>query len=165
MTRGLCHFKPKSNGRAETLARLMSRTESAIFTIAGSAVSASLTGLVGCHVLQDLDLLPNLLVNLIDKVDHGDDFMRVHIDMPQGHVYVLGRDQQGEWSIVAEGKLERHAPRAAAPRWINLGESTILIGSLDALLDALRKDQYSIDLAQYNNQFRPVLARYRGKFT
>jgi len=91
----------------------------------------------------------------IGILDMSGDLMRVQIDMPQGHVYVLGRDQQGEWSIGAEGKLERHTPRAGAPRWINLGESTILIGTLDALLDELRKDQYSIDRVEDKNQSTP----------
>jgi len=91
----------------------------------------------------------------IGILDMRGDFMRVQIDMPQGHVYVLGRDQQGEWSIGAEGMLERHTPRAGAPRWINLGESTILIGSLDALLDELRKDQYSIDRVEDTKQSTP----------
>ena len=85
---------------------------------------------------------------VIGTVDMRGPFLLVQIDTPHGHTFTLGRDDEGEWSIRKDGSVERLDPRAAAPRWINLGESTILVGGLDALLDKLRDDDYSIEQAQ-----------------
>jgi len=87
-------------------------------------------------------------VQSIGVLEMHRDFLRVEIKMPEGYDFILGRDEQGEWSTGASGVVERHNPRAAAPRWINLGESTILVGSLDTLLDELRNDEYIIERAE-----------------
>ncbi|MCA9300518.1 MAG: hypothetical protein KDA28_15715 [Phycisphaerales bacterium] len=71
--------------------------------------------------------------------------MLVHLDSPDGSTFVMGRDDEGTWSLRRDGTVERLAPRAAAPRWITVGENAILIGSLQELLEQLGDDDYDIE--------------------
>lgn len=80
----------------------------------------------------------------LGALDMRADLLRVRIATPHGHDFVMGRDDQGEWSLRRDGTVERGEPRGAAPRWIDLGESTILVGSLDGLLGQLR-DGFTIE--------------------
>ncbi|MGQ0627634.1 MAG: hypothetical protein ACT4PL_05980 [Phycisphaerales bacterium] len=66
----------------------------------------------------------------------------------------FGRDEQGEWSIRPDGSVERGPrPRAGGPRgpapsrWVDIGESTVLVESVEELLSDLPAG-YSIDRAQ-----------------
>lgn len=81
----------------------------------------------------------------IGTLDMRGNLSRVHISTPRGHDFIMGRDDLGEWSIRRDGTIERHEPRGAAPRWLNLGESTILIASLDEFLIQL-KDDYAVEI-------------------
>lgn len=83
--------------------------------------------------------------DLIGTLDMRGNLSRVQISTPHGHNFIMGKDNQGEWSIRRDGTIERHEPRGAAPRWLNLGESTIMIASLDEFLIQL-KDDYSVEV-------------------
>lgn len=85
---------------------------------------------------------------IVGSIDMRGDFLRVELETPQGHDFIMGSDREGEWSLRTDGSVERFDPRAAAPRWINVGESTILVGGLDALLEELRDDDYTISHAE-----------------
>lgn len=78
--------------------------------------------------------------HVIGTLDMRGPFMRVRISTPSGDDFVMGRDAEGEWSLRRDGSVSRDNARRAAPRWIDLGESTVLIGSLDELLAQLRDD-------------------------
>jgi len=77
---------------------------------------------------------------LIGDLSTRGDLLLVTIATPHGHDFVMGRDALGEWSLRRDGTVERGDPSGAAPRWIDLGDSTILVGSLDGLLGQLRDD-------------------------
>lgn len=62
------------------------------------------------------------------------------IEAPEGHDLVIGRDDEGEWSLRLDGSVERYHPRRVMPRWISVGENTILFDSLDQLLGRLAGD-------------------------
>lgn len=87
---------------------------------------------------------------LIGTIDMHNGLSLVRLNTPHGHEFVMGRDAQGEWSIRLDGSIDRRSPREAAPRWINIGESTILIGSVDALLVQLQ-DEYDIKRSTIEN--------------
>lgn len=80
----------------------------------------------------------------LGELDMRGELLLVRIATPHGHDFVMGRDAQGEWSLRRDGSVERSDPRGAAPRWIDLGDSTILVGSLDGLLGQLR-DEFTIE--------------------
>ncbi|MFG0243071.1 MAG: hypothetical protein ACF8R9_09820 [Phycisphaerales bacterium JB054] len=77
-------------------------------------------------------------------LDMRGQFMRARITTPSGDEFVMGRDAAGEWSLRRDGSVVREDARRAAPRWIDLGERTVLIGSLDKLLAELR-DNFAIE--------------------
>ncbi len=79
----------------------------------------------------------------IGTMDMSSDLLRIELLTPEGHTFVMGRDDQGDWSLRRDGSVSRGEVRRGGPRWIDLGESTILVGSLDAMLDNLR-DRYDI---------------------
>ena len=70
---------------------------------------------------------------------------RIQIQTPHGHSFIMGTDDEGDWSIRRDGSVDRLEPRDDAPRWLNLGESTILIASLDDFLNQL-KESYSVEI-------------------
>lgn len=82
--------------------------------------------------------------NRIGSLDMHGELSLVRLGTPDGHEFVMGRDEMGEWSLRRDGSVERLTPRGASPRWINLGESTILIGSVDLLLAQLQ-NEYEVD--------------------
>lgn len=73
-------------------------------------------------------------------------YLLVKATTPEGHQLVIGRDGQGEWTIRRDGSIERFRPEDAWPRWVNLGESTILIEAVDTLLARLA-ERYELELA------------------
>jgi len=82
--------------------------------------------------------------NRIGSLDMHGELSLVRLSTPHGHEFVMGRDASGEWSLRRDGSVERLTPRGASPRWINLGESTILIGSVDLLLAQLQ-NEYEVE--------------------
>ncbi|MBX3358483.1 MAG: hypothetical protein KF745_08645 [Phycisphaeraceae bacterium] len=59
---------------------------------------------------------------------------------PRGHQITLGRDDEGRWMITPEGDVNRFPPRQAWPRWLDLGESTVLVESIDSRLETMTRD-------------------------
>lgn len=88
---------------------------------------------------------------LIGTLDMSGERSLVQIETPGGHDFVMGRDSIGDWSYRQDATVDRQAPRDRAPRWINLGESTILIDSVDILLEQLQTN-YSVEEAHSKEQ-------------
>ncbi|MGJ8637137.1 MAG: LolA family protein [Phycisphaerales bacterium] len=86
----------------------------------------------------------------IGTLDMRGNLSRVQLTTPHGHNFIMGTDAQGQWSLRRDGTVERHNPKGAAPRWINLGASTILIASLDEFLIQL-KEEYSVEVVSDNS--------------
>lgn len=84
---------------------------------------------------------------IIGKIDMRDDLTRVEIEMPRGRSFISGRDARSAWTVGEDGEVERLDPQASAPRWLNVGESIILVDGIDALLEELRDDEFSIERA------------------
>jgi hypothetical protein len=57
---------------------------------------------------------------------------------PDGHTVKVGKDQQGEWGIRLDGGIEREHP--VWPRWVEVGDDSLLADSVDHLLEALLKE-------------------------
>ena len=81
----------------------------------------------------------------IGTLDMKESKSRIQIQTPHGHDFSMGTDDQGDWSVRRDGTVERSDPRGAAPRWLNIGESTILIASLDDFLIEL-KESYELEI-------------------
>lgn len=127
--------------------------QSSAYAMVGDAINATrLAPQLRYEILLRHPALHSGEEQVIGVVDMRGEFLLVRIEMPEGHDFIMGRDSQSEWSLRADGSVERFDTRAAAPRWINLGESTILVGGLDALLDELRNDQYTIARAQHGER-------------
>jgi hypothetical protein len=58
-------------------------------------------------------------------------------DTREGHRLVVGRNADGKWALRPDGTVERLRPERAWPNWINLGDSTVLVESVDQLLQRL----------------------------
>ncbi|MFG0252143.1 MAG: hypothetical protein ACF8NJ_04635 [Phycisphaerales bacterium JB038] len=67
----------------------------------------------------------------------GDDHVLLRADTPDNHTLIVGKNSAGKWAIRLDGGIERFRPERAWPRWINLGESTVLVESVDDLLARL----------------------------
>ena len=91
------------------------------------------------EILNDAD-------EVMGTLDMQGNKLRARIETPDGHDFVMGRDDEGEWSLRRDGSVERRDPRMAAPRWIDLGERTVMFGSLDGMLASLR-DDYQVHVA------------------
>lgn len=81
----------------------------------------------------------------IGTLDMRENLSRIEIKTPHGHNFIMGTDDQGDWSIRRDGSVERLDPRRVAPRWLNMGESTIMIASLDEFLIQLQ-ESYSVEI-------------------
>jgi hypothetical protein len=58
---------------------------------------------------------------------------------PFGDQVIVGRNSDGAWAIRPDGTLDRYPPREAWPRWLNCGQSTMLMASVDDLMQWLEK--------------------------
>ncbi|MCP3905931.1 MAG: hypothetical protein GY715_20085 [Planctomycetes bacterium] len=74
-----------------------------------------------------------------------DDHMLIVARSPFGHRVVVGRDPHGAWAIRHDGTIDVYPPAHTRPRWIDFGQSTFLIDSVDSLLVAL-PDTYRLRL-------------------
>ncbi len=61
----------------------------------------------------------------------------IRADTPDGGQLVVGHNDEGRWAIRQDGMIERFRPDRAWPKWINLGDSTVLVESVDDLLRRL----------------------------
>jgi hypothetical protein len=77
-------------------------------------------------------------IALIDL--RGTDRMVARATNPEGARVAFGRDAAGAWSLRPDGTLDRLAAGRARPRWVELGESTILLDSAESLMSALKSE-------------------------
>ncbi|MGD9690659.1 MAG: hypothetical protein AB7K52_13325 [Phycisphaerales bacterium] len=59
---------------------------------------------------------------------------------PLGDRVAFGRDASGPWTVRPDGQISRLNAAGARPRWIEFGESTILLDSIESLLVALQTE-------------------------
>lgn len=120
--------------------------QSTAYAMVGQAIKATrLAPQLRYEITITDPALPPERQQMKGAIDMRGELVRVQIEMPNGSDFIMGRDSQGEWSLHPDGSVERLEPRASAPRWINVGDSTILVGGLDVLLDELRDDDYAIE--------------------
>lgn len=65
------------------------------------------------------------------------DHVLIRARSPFGDRVVVGRNESGAWAIRPDGSVDRYPPRRAWPRWVDLGQSTIMLESVDELLASL----------------------------
>lgn len=115
--------------------------QSSAYAIVNNAIEATRSSTALRYEIRDSDDDSGL----IGTLDMRGSLSRIEIKAPRGHSFIMGTDDQGDWSMRRDGTVERLDPRGAAPRWLNLGESTILIASLDEFLIQL-KNNYSVTI-------------------
>jgi hypothetical protein len=71
----------------------------------------------------------------------GGDRMVARATTPRGERVAFGRDAKGDWNLVPGGEVERVGASSRRPSWVDFGESTIMMESMDAALERL-KDEY-----------------------
>lgn len=92
-------------------------------------------------------------VKVQPQKDKGDEFIAIatldvrdpeHVVIkaktPQGHRVTVGRSPEGVWAIRPDGTVDRYAPKSAMPRWVNFGSNTIVLESVDDLMNQLARD-------------------------
>lgn len=82
----------------------------------------------------------------IGEMDISGNHVVVRMVTPEGHTLTLGRDDAGAWTIRRNGTIERFDAERQWPRWINLGDGTMMVESVDALLGELHPD-FELELA------------------
>ena len=83
------------------------------------------------------DALPSLPGAIIDT--RSPNLLLLRANAPDGHEIIAGRDATGDWCIRTEGGTEREHPEQAWPRWAKVGEESLLVDSVDRLLEELTK--------------------------
>lgn len=73
---------------------------------------------------------------------------------PQGHTIIAGRDAAGEWAIHPDGAVDRTNPRMAWPPWAFLSDSTVVVGSVDDILNEL-EERYDLNIAPETTEMAP----------
>ena len=73
-------------------------------------------------------------------LDNGAGGFFLSFSAPDGHTVKVGKDDKGEWGIRLDGSIEREHPRSAWPRWVEVGDDSLLGDSVDHLLESLLKD-------------------------
>ncbi len=116
----------------------------AAYAMVNAAIEATRSASELRYEIQILDQDHNDQLMKLGTLDMRGELLRVQVETPNENAFVMGRDHEGDWSLRRDGSVERINPRGAAPRWINLGESTILVGSLDEMLLQLRND-YAVE--------------------
>ncbi len=74
----------------------------------------------------------------------GDNRMVARATTPRGERVAFGRDDKGDWNLApggGGGGVERVGASARRPSWLDFGESTIMMESMDLALERL-KDEY-----------------------
>jgi hypothetical protein len=76
----------------------------------------------------------------IATLDIGDaDHVLIRARTPHGDRITVGRNPAGSWAIRPDGSIDRYPPRRAWPRWVDLGESTLMLESVDEMLASLEE--------------------------
>jgi hypothetical protein len=89
------------------------------------------------------------------------DHLVINAISPHGHRVAVGRTPDGAWAIRPDGSIDRYPPRHAWPRWINFGQSTFLIESVDSMLETLPEayELQLLDPAPLPDTHAPVFER------
>lgn len=83
----------------------------------------------------------------LGTLDIGDeDHVLIQARTPFGDQIVVGRDTQGAWAIRPDGSVDRYPPRHAWPKWVNDGQNTLMLASVDELLGSL-EESYQLERA------------------
>lgn len=83
------------------------------------------------------DALPSLPGAIIDT--RSPNLLVLRSNAPDGHEIIAGRDATGNWCIRRDGGIERDHPEQAWPKWSKVGEESMLVDSVDRLLEELTK--------------------------
>ncbi|MCW5764939.1 MAG: hypothetical protein KIT68_03060 [Phycisphaeraceae bacterium] len=83
-------------------------------------------------------------IGVVD-VRSGDRYV-IRSRTPFGDTVWLGRDAQGVWAVRPDGSVDRFPPRHVRPRWLDAGESTMFLDSVEGVLDELAGD-YALNKA------------------
>lgn len=83
------------------------------------------------------DALPSLPGAIIDT--RSPNLLLLRSNAPDGHEIIAGRDGTGDWCIRLDGGIEREHPEVAWPKWAKVGEESLLVDSVDRLLEELTK--------------------------
>jgi hypothetical protein len=75
------------------------------------------------------------------------DHVLIRATTPFGDEITVGRNPAGAWAIRPDGEIDNYPPRRAWPRWVNVGENTFLLVSVDELLGWLEKS-YDLSLGE-----------------
>jgi hypothetical protein len=74
---------------------------------------------------------------ILDVRDH--DHVVLRATSPSGHKITVGRNEDGPWAIRLDGTVDRFARGDHWPRWANFGRNTMLLESVDELMEGLSK--------------------------
>lgn len=66
---------------------------------------------------------------------------------PDGSKLILGRNPDGAWNIKLDGSIDYYSPDWVWPKWVDFGERTLLIQSIDDMLQTL-PTKYDLNLTQ-----------------
>lgn len=83
------------------------------------------------------DALPSLPGAIIDT--RSPNLLLLRSNSPDGHEIIAGRDGTGDWCIRVDGGIEREHPEQAWPKWSKVGQESLLVDSVDRLLEELTK--------------------------
>jgi hypothetical protein len=67
------------------------------------------------------------------------DHVLIRARTPWGERVTVGRNDAGAWAIRPDGAVDLFPPKHAWPRWVNVGDSTFLLVSVDELLEWLEQ--------------------------
>jgi hypothetical protein len=65
---------------------------------------------------------------------------------PEGHMLVAGADAEGQWMIDRLGRVLRNPPKKY-PSWVDIGGNSLLMASIDGMLDTLHA-KYDLESLQ-----------------
>lgn len=118
------------------------------YAMVNAAIEATRSAPELRYEIQILDQQQNDELMSLGSIDMRGELLLIEIETPYGDQFVTGRDHDGDWSLRRDGSVERLNPSGAAPRWINLGDNTVLVGPLDELLLQLKPDYAIEEVAQ-----------------
>lgn len=63
----------------------------------------------------------------------------VQFQTPRGHL-AFGRDDTGDWTIRPDGRVDRLNAQRGRPRWLDSGEASLFLGSVESVLETLKTE-------------------------
>jgi hypothetical protein len=67
------------------------------------------------------------------------DHVVIQARTPFGDQVTVGRNENGAWAIRPDGTVDTYPPRHMWPNWVNFGQSTVLLVSIDELMTWLQR--------------------------